>query len=70
MDGDFGDVHVAALVCDGSDGGIGSLGEDDGALLLAVLLGELGNSLCNLLDVGGSEVVRLGIGGRFALVGD
>ena len=43
------------------DSGVSALGEDNGALLLGVLLGELGDLLSDLLDVLGSDVVGLSV---------
>lgn len=58
------------LALDGNDGRLGALGDDGNALALGVLLGEVGKSLGDLLDIGGVEAVGLGVGSGLALVAD
>lgn len=53
-----------------SDGRVGALCEDNDALLLGVLLGQLGDLLSDLLDVLGGDVVGFGECGRLGLVSD
>ena len=68
MDGDLLDIDLAALLCGDSDCGVGTLCEDDGPGPLCVLLRAVGNSLGNLLDVLGVDVVRLSEGSGLGLV--
>jgi hypothetical protein len=58
------------LALDGNNGGLGTLGDDGNTLALLVLLGKVGEVLSNGGDVGGLEVVRLGVGGGLGLVTD
>lgn len=58
------------LALDGDDGGLGALGDDDGALALLVGLGQVGEVLCDGGNVLCVEVVRLGVGEGLGLVAD
>lgn len=58
------------LALDGDDGRLGALGDDGDALALIVLLRQVGQVLGDGRDVGGLEVVRLGVGGGLGLVAD
>lgn len=67
VDGEGLDV---VLTLDGDDGGLGALGDDGDTLALGVLLGKVGQVLGDGGDVGGLEVVRLGVGSGLGLVAD
>lgn len=67
VDGEGLDV---VLALDGDDGRLGALGDDGYALALGVLLGQVGQVLGDGRNVGGLEVVRLGVGGGLGLVAD
>lgn len=67
MDGEGLDV---VLTLDGNDGGLGALSDDGDTLALGVLLGKVGQVLGDGGDVGGLEVVRLGVGSGLGLVAD
>lgn len=67
MDGEALDI---VLALDGNDGGLGTLGDDGNTLALGVLLGKVGQVLGDGGDVGGLQVVRLGVGGGLGLVAD
>lgn len=58
------------LALDGDEGGLGALGDDGDALALAVLLGQVGEDLDDVLGLLGGEVVGLGVGGGLGLVAD
>jgi len=58
------------LALNGNDGRLSALGDDGNALSLRVDLGQICERLGNLLDVGETEAVRLGVGRRLALVAD
>jgi hypothetical protein len=60
----------AVLALDGDDGRLGALSDDGNTLTLLVLLGKVGEVLGDGRDVGGLEVVRLGVGGGLGLVAD
>ena len=70
VDGELFDVSVTTLLCADRDGRVGALGKDYCPWTLAVLLGQVGDLLSNLLDVLGLNVVRFGEGGGFGLVAD
>lgn len=70
VDGVDGVLLDLILTLDGNDGRLSALGDDGNALALGVLLGKVGKSLCDLLNIGGVEAVRLGVGGGLALVAD
>jgi hypothetical protein len=55
-------------VADDGDGLVGALGEDDGSWSRSVLLWQQGDLLCDLLNVGGAQVVGLGVGEGLGLV--
>ena len=67
VDGESLDV---VLALDGDDGRLGALSDDGNTLALLVLLGKVGEVLSDGGDVGGLEVVRLGVGGSLGLVAD
>jgi hypothetical protein len=67
VDGERLDV---VLALDGNDGGLGALGDDGDTLALLVLLGKVGEVLGDGGNVGGLQVVRLGVGGGLGLVAD
>ena len=67
MDGESLDV---VLALDGDDGRLGALSDDGNTLALLVLLGKVGEVLSDGGDVGGLEVVGLGVGGGLGLVAD
>ncbi len=58
------------LALDGDEGGLGALGDNGDTLALAVLLGEVGEVLDDVLGLLGGEVVRLSVGGSLGLVAD
>lgn len=58
------------LALDGDQGGLGALRDDDGALALGVLLGELSKGTGDVLGGVGREGVGLGVGGGLGLVAD
>ena len=58
------------LALDGNNGGLSTLGDDGNTLALLVLLGKVGEVLSDGGDVGGLEVVGLGVGGGLGLVAD
>ena len=58
------------LALDGNNGGLSALGDDSNTLALLVLLGKVGEVLGDGGDVGGLEVVGLGVGGSLGLVAD
>lgn len=68
MDGDLLNVDLATLLCSDSDRGVGALCEYNGPRPLRVLLGAVGNSLGDRLDVLGVNVVRLSKGSGLGLV--
>lgn len=70
MDGNLLDVDLAALLCGDSDCGVGALCEDNSPRPLGVLLGAVGDSLGDILDVLGIEVVRLSEGSGLSLITD
>lgn len=49
------------LALDGNNGGLGALGDDGNTLALLVLLGKVGEVLGDGGDVGGLQVVGLGV---------
>lgn len=65
-----GDLLDVSLALDGDKGGLGALGDDDGALALGVLLGEVGERAGDVLGGVGGEGVRLGIRRGLGLVAD
>lgn len=67
QNGEFLDVLLAL---DSDDGWFGALGDDGDPLALLVFLGQVGELLGDLLDVGQLPVVRLGVGGGLGLVAD
>jgi hypothetical protein len=67
VDGESLDV---VLALDGDDGRLGALSDDGNTLALLVLLGKVGEVLGDGGDVGGLEVVGLGVGGGLGLVAD
>ena len=67
VDGESLDV---VLALDGDDGRLGALSDDGNTLALLVLLGKVGEVLGDGGDVGGLEVVGLGVGGGLGLVTD
>lgn len=67
VDGESLDV---VLALDGDDGRLGTLSDDGNTLALLVFLGKVGEVLGDGGDVGGLEVVRLGVGGGLGLVAD
>ena len=67
VDGEGLDVVVAL---DGNDGGLGALGDNDSALALGVLLGQVGHVLGDGRDVLGGEVVGGSEGASLGLVAD
>lgn len=67
MDGDLLDLGLAL---GGEERGLGALGDDDDALALRVLLGEVGDVARDVLGGVGGERVRLGVRGRLGLVAD
>lgn len=58
------------LTLDGNNGGLGTLGDDGNTLALLVLLGKVGEVLGDGGNVGGLQVVRLGVGSSLSLVAD
>jgi len=58
------------LALDGNNGGLGALGDDGNTLALLVLLGKVCEVLGDSGNIGGLEVVRLGVGGGLSLVAD
>jgi len=58
------------LALNGNNGGLGALGDDGNTLALLVLLGKVGEVLGDGGNVGGLQVVRLGVGGGLGLVAD
>lgn len=70
VDGVDGELLDLILALDGNDGRLGALRDDGNALALGVLLGEVGKSLGDLLDIGDTETVGLGVGGGLTLVAD
>ena len=58
------------LALDGNNGGLSALGDDGNTLALLVLLGKVGQVLGDGGNVGGLEIVRLGVGGSLGLVTD
>lgn len=58
------------LALDGNNGGLGTLGDDGDTLALLVLLGKVGEVLGDGGNVGGLQVVRLGVRGSLGLVAD
>jgi len=67
VDGESLDV---VLALDGDDGRLGALSDDGKTLALLVLLGKVGEVLSDGGDVGGLEVVGLGVGGGLGLAAD
>jgi len=67
VDIDLGEFGVVAA---DSDGGESTLCDDDCACALAVLLGSLGDVLCDLLDVLGLDAMRLCERSGLGLVAD
>lgn len=67
VDGESLDV---VLALDGDDGRLSALSDDGNTLALLVLLGKVGEVLGDGRDVGGLEVVGLGVGGGLGLVAD
>jgi hypothetical protein len=65
MDGESLDV---VLALDGNDSRLSALSDDGNTLALLVLLGKVGEVLGDGRDVGGLEVVGLGVGGGLGLV--
>lgn len=65
-----GELLDLGLALDGDEGGLGALGDDDGALALRVLLGEVGEGAGDVLGGVGRQGVRLGVGGGLGLVAD
>lgn len=58
----------AVLALDSNEGGVGALGDDRDTLALAVLLGQVGEVLDDVLGLLGGKVVGLGVGGGLGLV--
>ena len=58
------------LALDGNNGGLSTLGDDGNTLALLVLLGKVGEVLGDGGNVGGLQVVGLGVGGSLGLVTD
>jgi hypothetical protein len=58
------------LSLDGNNGGLGTLGDDGNTLALLVLLGEVSEMLGDGGNVGGLQVVGLGVRGGLGLVAD
>jgi hypothetical protein len=58
------------LTLNGNNGGLGTLGDDGNTLALLVLLGEVGEVLGDGGNVGGLQVVGLGVRGGLGLVAD
>lgn len=67
VDGESLDV---VLALDSNDGRLGALSDNSNTLALLVLLGEVGEVLGDGRDVGGLQVVGLGVGGGLGLVAD
>ena len=67
VDGESLDV---VLALDGDDGRLGALSDDGNTLALLVLLGKVCEVLGDCGNVGGLQVVRLGVGGGLSLVAD
>lgn len=65
-----GDLLDLGLALGGEERGLGALGDDDDALALRVLLGEVGDVAGDVLGGIGGERMRLGVGGRLGLVAD
>ena len=70
MDWHLFDVDIPALLRAYSKGRVSALREDNRPWPFGVLLGQLSNLLCDLLDVLGLNVVRLGECCSFGLVTD
>jgi hypothetical protein len=70
MHGHLDDLDIPILPRDGRNRGIRALGKDHGALLLAVLLGQLGDVFCDFFYVFCGEGVGLCVGGGFGLVAE
>ena len=70
IDGVDGELLDLILALDGNDGRLGALGDDGNTLALGVLLGEVGKSLGDLLNISDVEAVGLGVGGGLTLVAD
>lgn len=56
------------LTLDGNNGGLGTLGDYGNTLALSVNLGEVSESLGNLLNISQAKLVRLGVGSGLGLV--
>ena len=63
-----GDLLDLGLALGDEERGLGALGDDDDALALRVLLGEVGDVAGDVLGGVGGKRVRLGVGGRLGLV--
>ena len=70
VDGVHGELPHLGLALDGDEGGLGALGDDDGALALGVLLGEVGEGEGDVAGRVGGEGVRLCVRGGLGLVAD
>lgn len=70
VDGVHGELLDLGLALRGDEGGLGALGDDDGALALGVLLGEVGDGAGDVAGRVGGEGVRLGVRGGLGLVAD
>lgn len=64
------DLDGAVLLCDGGDGGVSALRDDDGARLGSVLLGEFGDQFGDLGDILGLVTVGLCEGESLGLIAD
>ena len=67
MHGELFDLIVSL---DSDEGRLGALSDDGNALTLGVLLGQVSQSLGDLLQVLGLEPVRLGVRGGLGLISD
>lgn len=70
VDGVDGELLDTLLALDGDESGLSALSDDGNALLLAVLLGEVGEVLDDVLGLLGGQAVRLSVGSSLGLVTD